>query len=353
MLKKIVVFGFSLLILLACNTKFSVNGEYEEKPIVHFLLDQGQEYQFLKLNRTFLREGDAMEFAKDADLSYFDNVIATVEEIKNGVKIRDWVLKDTIITNKKEGVFYSPDQKLYFFKAGDLDEDAIYRLKIDIDNGNHIVTGQTELVKGVNITFPKPNQSFNFADNDVFANGYKSTPITFVPGNGAAYKVQVRFDYSEYTTTGQLDKSVLWNIGEVDNYGMTGQTTSMAAKGESFYEFLSRKVPSGSDVAKRTVRGMEILLTAGSSDLQTYILTNKPTSSLAQNKPVYSNVEGALGIFSARVTIKQYKPNYIPSPHSRSMNISSTKELCTGKYTVGLKFCSDIPEDSGSSYFCN
>src|SRR5690554_7871214 len=103
-----------------------------------------------------------MEFAKDPALSYFDSVVATVKEIKNGSTLRTWTLQDTVIQNKQEGTFYGPEQKLYFFKANDLDEEAIYRLNIDVDNGNHLISGQTELVKGVQINYPQPNQSFNF-----------------------------------------------------------------------------------------------------------------------------------------------------------------------------------------------
>ncbi|HLW30286.1 MAG TPA: hypothetical protein VKX29_05465, partial [Brumimicrobium sp.] len=278
MIKNIFFFSLSIAFLVGCNTKFSVNGEYVEQPVVHLLLDQGQEYHFLKLNKTFLKEGNAMEFAKDPALSYFDSVVATVKEIKNGSTLRSWTLKDTVITNKSDGAFYAPEQKLYYFKADPLppnpsnpntlylDEDAIYRLHIDIDYGNHIVKGQTELVKGVQINYPQPNQSFNFADNNVLINGYKSTPITFTSGNGAYYKMQLRFDYKEVSSSGSEIKSVLWNLGEVDAGDVISSTNTIFADGEAFYEYLGQKIPVDSDVTERNVRGFEIILTAASSD---------------------------------------------------------------------------------------
>lgn len=350
MIKKVLTLGFCIALLLGCKSKFSVNGEYIEKPVVHLLLDQGENYHFLKLNKTFLKEGNAYDYAKDPSLSYFDNVVATVKEI--GGQNRTWTLKDTTITNKKEGVFYAPKQKLYYFKANDLDEDALYRLNIDINNGEFTVTAQTKLVSNVNISYPKPNFSFNFADNNVQINGYKSTPITFSLGSGAVYKVQLKINYREYTTSGQSDKTILWNLGSKDRLDIPTSTSTIPASGEKFYELLSKKIAVNSNVTKRTLQEMEIILTAGSEDLQTYMLTNKPTSSLAQNKPSYSNVEGALGIFSSRVTIKQTKAVYSP-PNKRALNQNSTKELCTGTYTVALNFCSDIPLDNSAPYACN
>jgi|SRR5690554_4387018 len=347
MYKKIIFLSFALIAFTACKTEFSVNGEYEERAIVHFLLDQGKEHHFLKLNKTFLKEGDAYQFAKESDLHYFDNVVAVVEEIKNGSKIREWTLQDTIIHNKKEGVFYGPEQKLYFFKANDLDENAIYRLKIDIDNGNHLVSGQTELVKGVSIKSPLPNQLFNFYDNT----GYKSTPITFNAGNAGTYKVQIKFSYEEFEGSSTSIQSVLWNLGEIHRVDMPSSTSSMFANGEVFYEYLAARIPVKPEVSKRVVEKMEIILTAGSNDLQTYILTTAPSSTLAQNKPVYSNVEGALGIFSSRVTAVQEKP----SPGSlseRALSQHSLRELCTGAYTYQLGFCSDLTADLNEPFSC-
>ncbi|PKR81016.1 hypothetical protein CW751_07570 [Brumimicrobium salinarum] len=365
MIKKIFFLLASASFIYGCNTEFSVNGEYVEQPIVHFLLDQGKEYQFLKLNKTFLKEGNSLEFAKEPELSYFDNVVATVKEIKNGSTLREWTLEDTVIQNKKDGVFYGPEQKLYFFKPAALpsniptsipkylDEDAIYRLNINIDNGNHIVEGQTELVKGVSINSPLQNSAFNFVKKYGGAKEYASTAIVFSLGNGATFKTELGFNYREYTASGNTDKTIKYTLGERSNTDLVGSTSSIFAEGEVFYEVLKNKIQPNSDVTKRTVRGMEITLTAGSSDLYTYMLTNEPTSSLAQNQPTYSNVEGALGIFSSRVTVRQYKPYYNNLNNRRSLDVNSTDELCEGPYTAPFKFCSDIPEDNIRSFSCN
>lgn len=359
MLKKYFFFGVIAALAVSCNTKFSVNGEYEETPVVHFLLDQGKDYQFMKLNKTFLEEGNANEFAKDAEYSYFDNVEATVTEYVDNIETREWTLQDTVIQNKKDGVFYGPEQKLYFFKvdasnsAEKLNEDAVYQLNVNIDNGVHTVTGETSLVKGVSISYPQTNQSLNFAENDVANNGYRSTPITFSKSNSAPiYKLQMRFDYREYTSSSNEVKSILWNIGESDNASATSTSATISASGQQFYEFISANITSNEDVVKRDVDGFELILTAGSDDLYTYMLTNEPTSSLAQNQPTYSNVDGALGIFSSRLTFTQYKASYTP-PFTRALNQNSTRELCNGQFTNTLKFCSPIPGDNTTSFACN
>ena len=363
-MKRIIFFLLIIISAVGCNTEFSVNGEYEETPIVHMLLDPNDEFHFLKVNKTFLGEGNANTFASVPDSSYFDLVEATVEEVVSGNVIRSWQLYDTVIDNKNPGVFYYPEQKLYCFKA-DLNDDGlnnqdkqnkIYRINIEIDNGKHVVTGQTSLVRDVSISFPSQNQQLGFAESDVPANGYRTQTISFTKGTGAIFNCKIRFDYRETTSSGTETKSVLWNIGSLNEEDILVTSPSFSASGETFYELIKNRVPVNDDVTRRTPYAFELLITAGSEDLRTYMLVNEPTSSLAQNKPTFTNVNGGLGIFSARTTVAQYKYAQSPSnPNVRALNVSSTRELCEGQYTFNLDFCSDHTNDiaQGYSFACN
>lgn len=354
MIKKVLFLGVSLFFLLGCETKFSVNGEYTPKPVVHFLLDQGETYHFLKLNKTFLKDGNAVEYAKDPQNSYFENVVATVTAVKGGNEIQTWTLKDTLIHNKEEGVFYYPNQKLYYFKEANLDPDATYKLKIDIDDGAFVVTGQTRLIQGINITYPTQPMSLSFANANVSQEGYKGATFRFSPSDDAViYKAQLGFNYVEYySPTDSAQKTLLWDIGTLKQEDVTSNAASIYAKGEPFYEFLSDKIEKNPDVISRHFRGFDIRITAGSSDLYTYMLSSQPsTSSFVQSKPSFSNVDGGLGIFAARSTVNQYKP-YFSFPYSRALNVNSTRELCMGQYTGTLKFCSDIAADMSFPFYC-
>lgn len=340
------------IFLTACSTDFSVNGDYEEKAVVHFLLDQGNEYHFLKLNKTFLGEGNANLFAQIADSSDFENVIAIVEEVKNGSVLRSWNLNDTIIENKNPGVFYFPNQKLYYFQANDLDEDAIYRLFIDVENGRHIITGETALVQDVTINTPTQVTQIGFAEANVPLNGYRRQPISFIPGTGAIFNVQLNFNYVENTLSDTVLKTINWNLGEISADDITTTTGNISAQGELFYQLVRDNVPDeDANLIRRFVHSFEIVVTAGSDDLLTYMLVNQPTSSIAQNKPEFSNVEGALGIFSSRATVRLYKTAFI-APNTRALSTNSTRELCEGQYTYNKGFCSQIPNDNPYSFYC-
>ena len=131
-----------------CETKFSLNGNYEIQPVVFGLIDHTDDVHLIKITKAFLGDGDNLVYSQIPDSNYFQNVDAKVIEFLNEEATgREWILTDTIITNKStDGVFYAPEQKVYKFYESDLDSSATYVLEIDLENGAHQVSGCTELI---------------------------------------------------------------------------------------------------------------------------------------------------------------------------------------------------------------
>lgn len=338
------------ILSISCSTKFDLKGDSEERPVVYFLLDPNEEYHYLKLSKTFLGDGNAYDYAQIPDSNLFTNVVAVVKEVKgsgNNSQIeREWILTDTVLENKSPGVFYYPEQPLYYFKANDLiaDNEHRYELHIDIENGKHKVFGSTSLVRDVSITSPNLTAAFIFANNNTQQDGYRNQLINFSPGTGAIFNLSILFHYNEYTNSGVEVKTVKWNVEEINREDLSGPIT---ARGVAFYQLLSNNIQPDPDVIKRTVNGLEVVLTAGSNDLLTFMKVNQPSTSLAQNQPEFNNLEGgALGIFTSRATVRQFKVED-PTTMFRALNNHSTKELCNGIYTGTLGFCSEYPGDSG------
>ncbi len=353
-MKKFLPIIFFVILLSSCQTDFNISGDFEEVALVHFLLDPSDEYHFLKLNKTFLGEGNANVFAQVADSSYFNHVEAKVQEVVGGNVQREWNLKDTFIDNKEPGAFYYPEQKLYYFKANDLNESALYRLQIEAENGKHVITGETRMVQNFQISAPSATAPINFAEANVPVNGYRNQPIRFSKGNAAVFNVTFKFRYKETKDSGSEIKEITWNVDDVTAADAPTSEVVVFARGETFYELLRNRIPVDNDVLRREVENIEILVTAGTEDLNTYILVNQPSSSITQNKPEFSNVEGGMGIFSSRTTRSLFKQDFMP-PNIRALNVNSTRELCQGPYTVQLNFCSNIPTDIGQGYsfVCN
>jgi len=368
-MKKGIIGSLILLTVLfsSCSEKIDLIGNFQETAVIYGLLDQADTLHYIKITRAFIGPGDAMQIAQIADSSYFDQVDATITEELNGSVTRTWQLKDTLIQDKNtNGVFYGPIQKVYYFKTlatgqnevqvispnpneTSLNKDAIYKLKVILNNGEFEVNGETELASGLTTTASSQNFTFKFSDNP---GEYVSTSVAASStGNCFVVNTKLEIQYNEYIGNNKTLKSFDWNLGEVDVVPNSSRT--YVALGETFYDLVKSKVVTDPQITRRTFNGIRITLVGGAEELYNYMVVNKPSSTLAQTKPTYTNLsvsngKRVIGIFSSRQTITSFKPFFVGAGQAylRAIDKKSTKELCTGPITGLLLFCSDHPGDN-------
>ena len=368
-MKKGIIGSLMLLTILfsSCSEKIDLIGNFQETAVIYGLLDQADTLHYIKITRAFIGPGDAMQIAQIADSSYFDQVDATITEELNGSVTRTWQLKDTLIQDKNtNGVFYGPIQKVYYFKTlatgqnevqvispnpneTSLHKDAIYKLKVILNNGEFEVNGETELASGLTTTASSQNFTFKFSDNP---GEYVSTSVAASStGNCFVVNTKLEIQYNEYIGNNKTLKSFDWNLGEVDVVPNSSRT--FVALGETFYDLMISKVVNDPQITRRTFNGIRITLVGGAEELYNYMVVNKPSSTLAQTKPSYTNLsvsngKRVVGIFSSRQTISSFKPFFVGAGQAylRAIDKKSTKELCTGPITGLLLFCSDHPGDN-------
>ena len=368
-MKKIILGSLMLLtvFLSSCSEKINLVGDFQETAVIYGLLDQADTLHYVKITRAFIGPGDAMQIAQIADSSYFDQVDATITEELNGNVTRTWQLKDTLIQDKNtNGVFYGPIQKVYYFKTlatgqneaqvispnpneTSLHKDAIYKLKVILNNGEFEVNGETKLASGLTTTASSQNFTFKFSDNP---GEYVSTSVAASStGNCFVVNTKLEIEYNEYIGNNKTLKSFDWNLGEVDVVPNSSRT--FVALGETFYDLMKTNVVVDPQITRRTFQGIRITLVGGAEELYNYMVVNKPSSTLAQTKPSYTNLsvtngKRVIGIFSSRQTITSFKPFFVGAGQAylRAIDKKSTKELCTGPITGLLLFCSDHPGDN-------
>jgi hypothetical protein len=365
---KNVLFVVSTLVVLAisvnsCKEDIELIGDFVETAVVYGLLDQSEDIHMIKITRTFIGPGDATEIAQIPDSSYFQSVIGTVIEFIDDVPGRIFTLTDTLVENKDpNGAFYAPQQKLYYFEtlpSEPLLGNAEYELNLVINNGEFNVYGRTVMVNGITNNISGQTQPFKFITNNA-AQDYKSSPVT-VSNLATAHQVNVtlRVEFTEWIGTASSIKSFDWKIGEsVILQGENSKTFS--AHGQLFYDLMRDNCTNDPSIDKRTFNSISTIITGGAEDFVNYILINEPSSSLAQNKPTFTNLSatngyGIIGIFSARETTTTFKPFIDPSlvPYIRVIDKITTNKLCTGPITGPYLFCSDHPADNSEFWSCN
>lgn len=348
-----------LVSLQSCKDDIDVTGEFIETAVVYGLLDQADTIHYIKVTRAFIGPGNAIEIAQIPDSNYFTSVTGKVTELSSGRIFN--LVKDTIPNKDQNGLFYAPEQIVYSFQttsAAPLDENSKFRLDLIINNGLFSVTGETELVTGLSSNISSQTQPFKFVDNQ---NNYKSTTIAVTNsglGNHQARQINtsVEVNFEEFDGLAWLPKQFRWNLGDAES---SSSTLAFSANGSTFYELMKSNSTNNSAITNRRLISMNTVITGGSEVLYRYIQSTKPTSGLAQSKPVYTNLEASgghpvIGIFSSRYTIRIDKVFFDPSASGffRCLDKISTQKLCQGSITSPYLFCSQHSADATEPWAC-
>jgi hypothetical protein len=345
------------ILLTSCNDEIELTAERQDTTVIFGLLDISETTHFIKINRAFLGPGNSLEIAQIADSNYYENLEATITEV--GGQERVWLLRDTLLNDKDtNGAFFAPQQKLYYFShdlANMLDEDASYQLTVVINKGlttEFTVSSETNLVYGLGSELSSYYKNFKFAAND---GKFQSFSAKIDRGNSSVINLKLISGINEFIGADSDSIGIYWNIGDG-----TPETNSLnfSLLGERFYENIRDGVSDNPAIDKRNLLSITLEITGGTEELYNYMEVNKPSSSLAQNKPSYTNLVSSngnpvIGIFSSRQTVRIYKPFINPaSSNYRVIDPNSMQALCLSPITSSKLFCSHHPADNSFSYFC-
>ena len=362
MLKKIAIPFLSIsLIFSSCSTDFELNAPYETIPVVYGLLDQSKDTQFVKINRSFLGYGNNVDYAAINDCTHFENVVAVLEEYNEFGNLIDYdTLKELMVGNLQPGIFYEDSQKVYYLETDNdsLKEENTYHLKVSVPDKGLNFDAETDLIKGswLNFKFQTilylAGSGFKVADVDLATteDGYLEQTLRWTTAErGKRYELMLRLHYTEvYNDLSEQEKYLEWNLGrQISVSSSGGEEMFKDVSGGSFFNFVETQLQNYEyeDQVMKRVLGMdavEIILTAGNEDLNTYMQVNEPVTGIVTERPIFTNVNNGIGIFASKYSTKV----------STFLSDGSMLEICAGQKTSGFKFCCDsaniLPQNSAT-----
>ena len=354
-------FLLALVFLVSCSEEIELSSEPGETAVVYALLDQEDSLHYIRINRAFYGTSNSLEAAKIPDSSYFKSVDAKIYEVRNQKDtLRIWTLKETVVSNKDtNGIFYAPTQKLYYFTTETnapliAKEGYRYVLKARINN-SYTISSSTELIRDASLATNILSTYGFVATNTSSGYKYASTNVSFKNGTSTTMNTSLYLIVDEYRGSELTTKRIEWNIADLET--SSNKNNLAEAKGEAFFEVIKKNCKVDKSVTKRRLSSIETVVTFGSEELRKYILLSRPSSSLAQNKPIYTNIVSkdglrVRGLFSARTTKRFTKKSWeqVGSYYPRAIDQVTTRELCIGS-TTDLRFRSDVPEDSKENFY--
>ena len=362
MFKKIAIPFFSIsLIFSSCSTDFELNAPYETIPVVYGLLDQSKDTQFVKINRSFLGYGNNVDYAAINDCTHFEYVVAVLEEYNEfGNLIDHDTLKEFMVGNLQPGIFYEDSQKVYYLETDNdsLKEENTYHLKVSVPDKGLNFDAETDLIKGTWLNFKfqtilyLAGSGFKVADVDLATteDGYLEQTLRWTTAErGKRYELMLRLHYTEvYNDLSEQEKYLEWNLGrQISVSSSGGEEMFKDVSGGSFFNFVETQLQNyeNEDQVMKRVLGMdavEIILTAGNEDLNTYMQVNEPVTGIVTERPIFTNVNNGIGIFASKYSTKV----------STFLSDGSMLEICAGQKTSGFKFCCDsaniLPQNSAT-----
>lgn len=307
---------FLFLLLLACfsvafqscETDFDVTAPYKDITVVYGLISQNDSVHYIKINKAFIGEGNALEYAQNEDSSsYGNNLEVVLREYRNGNAQRTFNFDTTSVYNKEPGTFYAPKQLVYksAFAVPDND-DMQYRLEVRNKITGKVTTAQTSLISNFNFESPRPGQrTINFASE-----GNTQSIKWTSAKNGKRYNVSIRFWFYEVmaATKDTVPRYMDWTFTSIkSNTIQGGEPLEIKYSPATFFSMCKNLIPykgnSGigeSDVSIRLANFVEVVFAVAADDLNTYMEVNEPSSGIVQDKPDYTNVENGIGLFSSR-----------------------------------------------------
>ena len=296
-----------LPILFSCETDFDVNANWKDVTIVYGLIDPNNEDQLIKINKAYLGQGDAIQMASISDSTNYDpsNLIVKIHRVREQVfntydTLSTVVLTDTVL-DKDDGLFSTDDNIIYTFKkpSSFYNTNSIYVLEILNLSSGQKVTSETEIINS--FSFESLNPSFEWG----LYNGELADSLRFRTkniewqnsNNGVIYQLDILINYLE----SGIVKSLSWSQPIVE---YSSGNMSLKIKGDQFFQFLENNLDNNTT---KQFLNLDLVMTIGAQDLKTYIDVNQPFSGIVQERPVFSNIDNGVGLFSSRYTYDEIK----------------------------------------------
>jgi hypothetical protein len=280
----------------ACKPEVDLTGDYKNITVVYGVLNPDDSVQYIKVYKGYLIDGDARVPSQNLDsISFYTKIQVLLEEYNaNNQLVKTIELDTTTSVPINPGDFTNPVRVLYY-TAEPIHLQSHYKLRIIHKETGKEIYAETPIVSGIKIKQPYLYINLNAASQSSFKIEENSS--------AKAYSVKLTFYYLE------KDHQTL----EVKQGKIVKNYTQRLLRSNSFsfvpkdiYKTIAANLASNPNVT-RYMDGdncLEFEVWGATEELARYIEVNTPSSSVAQNQRIYTNLvsddNSAYGIFAAR-----------------------------------------------------
>lgn len=357
--RQLFIFLSLVVFFTSCKNDLKVNAPYKEIPSIYAVLNPTESEQMIRINKVFLGEGDANKMAKVSDsVNYAENELEVkLERFSDGKKVQASASRglgadslDIIFTERmietQPGSF-STSQRVYVTRHK-LFEVGEYHLTVTNRHTGNVFRASASSLKPVDFSmfkplsdlpnYPYPGNTPNDAYIDYSQPNLKPPyEIRYMTNTAYSYQLLIRFHINDSLQGQSSEVLVDYNAGtktmrdaqKLNSVGVSFMSHTFTGGG--IYSTLANElVKRKNDIIGRRVNYLEYIVYSSTLEYSDYMDYIKPSLSINQNKPLYSNFENgaALGLFtfrSRRSVTKQASTFYLNA-------IASNAATCSHKF---------------------
>ncbi len=295
-------------VFFSCDNDLDIIDNYRETPIIYGLLNLSQDTQYVRVQRAYLGEGNALMMAQNSDSIYYNQneISLFLEERVFGVLRKTIPLIPDNSYLKDDGLFANYPHLIYRTDSVKLDKDAQYKLVFNNNKTGKTITGVTHLTDNIPppVVLSNVNKTINLASENPL-----KVKISSVK-NGKVYGLHVLFFYVERNLTDPTNtyhlKSLDFKLNDIVSNFSTfnpNQTIEFLMYPDDFFRFIGDRIPIDSSTERRALQtSMDFIFTTGAEDFYIYYTANQSSSSLSESVPDFTNLSEGRGVFSSRNT---------------------------------------------------
>lgn len=320
---------FLSVVLTACSEEIDLTAPYEETMVVYGFLNPNASEQYIRVSKAFLGDGNVYTMAAVYDsVNYADVLDVTLERIVNGSVSQTFSLSRVDTIPKDSGTFAYPGQVFYKLTQPILDDGSKYRIRMVNTQTGYTATAVADIIPDVQVITPSPTTDAEFALGTYITYRFRPTEFSYI------HDMQIVFRYSETDPSGNLTfHEELIEFPErigVDDL----QSIDFRFYRPSFYEQLGANLEVKPGVVRRVdnlpngQKPVEFRFYSGTEEFYTYYQLTKPSTGVVQERPLYTNIDNGVGLFTSRMIHSEY----------RDLSGPSKAAFDTSAYTSNLGF---------------
>lgn len=288
---------------VSCDVEFTPNEDWQEQMMVYSVLDQDDDTSYVRVEKVFLGNGNALHYAREKDSLYYQandlDVKIFVYNINDTNNIVDVLQFDYTTTYKPEGEFYSGEVPLYFCKTKNrLSPDKFYKLEVTNLKTGFKATSTTYLVADYSVL----TSNFTFNNNSGRSMLVKWTNVDGYNFNtntiAKRFQINIRFNYRQNAQIHHVDMP----LSAQTNTSLTAKSLETKVNKEDIVLYLKNALGGVAGISWYDAAPFEINVLGCDQEMFDYISINNATEASINFKPSYSNIKGGYGLFGARRT---------------------------------------------------